>query len=112
MIVSKEDTALAQGSGDMEVLATPRMVAVMENAAMRVAAAECAEGETTVGTLINVAHTRATPLCDEVRAEATLVSKEGRKLSFEVVAYDTKGEIGRGTHERFIVSREKFLSRL
>lgn len=84
----------------------------MENAAMKEAASLCAQGQTTVGTLINVAHTRATPLGAKVTATATLSTQDGRKLSFEVVAYDPKGEIGRGTHERFIVEKEKFIAKL
>lgn len=112
MTVDKQHTALSMGSGDMEVFATPAMVALMENAAMKEAAKYCEQGQTTVGVMINVAHTRATPLGGEVSATATVTSQEGRKLSFEIVATDQKGEIGRGTHDRFVVDREKFLSKL
>ncbi len=112
MKVEKQHTALAMGSGDMEVFATPAMVALMENVAMNESKQYCTESQTTVGVLINVAHTRATKLGDEVSAVATLTAQEGRKLSFEVVASDSKGEIGRGVHERFIVEREKFLAKL
>lgn len=100
------------GSGDMEVLATPAMVALMEYVAMNEAARYCEQGQTTVGVTINVAHTRATPLGGDVRATAHLLGQEGRKLSFEVVAMDERGEIGRGAHVRVIVDREKFLAKL
>ncbi|MFI3287817.1 MAG: thioesterase family protein [Rikenellaceae bacterium] len=112
MRVEKKHTALEMGSGDMEVFATPCMVALMENAAMNEAAKLCDEGMTTVGIMINVAHNRATPLGDEVSAVAELVAQEGRKLTFKVIASDSKGEIGCGTHQRFIVEREKFLGKL
>ncbi len=112
MKVEKMHTALAMGSGDMEVFATPAMVALMENAAMNEAAKLCDEGMTTVGVMINVAHNRATPLGDEVSAVAELTAQEGRKLTFKVTASDSKGEIGVGVHERFIVQREKFLGKL
>lgn len=112
MIVTKDKTALAMGSGDMDVFATPAMVAIMENAAMIEAAKVCHEGETTVGIAINVEHTRATALGANVNAIATLVEQEERKLSFDVVANDDKGEIGRGKHVRFVVKREKFLAKL
>lgn len=112
MIVAAKHTALAVGSGDLSVLATPIMVALMEGEAMRVAAAYCTLGQTTVGTQINIAHTRATPLGAEVKAEAELIEQEGRRLVFRVRATDEKGEIGSGTHERFIVDREKFMAKL
>ncbi len=112
MIVERRHTALEVGSGDLEVFATPMMVALMEGEAMRVAKAECQEGQTTVGTLVNVQHLRATPLGGEVSATATLIAKEGRKLTFRVEAQDSKGIIGEGTHERFIVDTEKFLAKL
>lgn len=112
MIVEKKDTALVVGSGDLEVLATPVMIAVIEGEAMKQAKALCKEGETTVGTLLNVAHTRATAVGQEVWAEAKLVGQEGRKLVFEVVAFDGRGEIGRGTHERFVVDAQRFMAKL
>ncbi len=112
MIVEKKHTAIEVGSGDLEVFATPMMVAMIEGEAMREAAKVCQEGETTVGTLVNVAHTRATAVGQEVWAEAKLVAHEGRKLVFEVVAFDSKGEIGRGTHERFIVNAQRFIAKL
>lgn len=112
MIVTAKNTAIAMGSGDMSVLATPSMIALMENAAMNLAATCCQAGQTTVGTMINIVHIRATPIGAQVKAEAELLGQEGRKLTFRVVANDDKGEIGSGEHQRFIVDREKFMSKL
>ena len=112
MIVEAKHTALAVGSGDLSVFATPAMVALMENEAMKAAAKLCTLGQTTVGTKIDVAHTRATPLGAEVKAEAELVEQDGRRVVFRVRAFDPKGEIGTGTHERFIVDRDKFMAKL
>ncbi len=112
MIVTQDKTAQAVGSGDLEVLATPVMVALMENAAMEVALNECTTEQTTVGTKLEIQHTRATPIGEEVTATAKLIEKEGRRLVFEVTASDSKGEIGNGIHERFIVEIEKFLAKL
>lgn len=112
MIVTKEHTALAMGSGDMEVLATPAMIALMENEAMRIAALNLDPSQTTVGVQIDATHTRATPIGAAISAVATLLDTQGRKLSFEIIASDDKGEIGRATHQRFIVDREKFLAKL
>lgn len=111
-IVTGDNSAATMGSGDLAVFATPSMVALMENAAMRVAAALCDDASTSVGTHISVDHTRASGLHANVTATATLVSQQGRELKFEVVASDERGEIGRGTHTRFIVDRERFMSKL
>lgn len=100
------------GSGDMEVFATPAMIALMENAAMLLAAQNLDATQTTVGIQINASHTRATPLGANVSAIATLIATDGRKLSYEIIASDDKGEIGRATHDRFIVDRQKFLAKL
>lgn len=112
MIVEAKHTAIGMGSGDLSVLATPAMVALMEGAAMAIGARMCDAGQTTVGVRVDIEHTRATPLGAEVHAEARLVSQDGRALTFEVTAFDERGQIGHGTHERFIVDREKFMSRL
>ncbi len=112
MIIEQRHTAKEVGSGDLAVFATPMMVALMEGEAMNVAGSECTDAETTVGTLVNVAHLRATAVGDEVYAKATLTQRDGRKLTFRVEAHDSKGLIGEGTHERYIVNREKFLAKL
>ena len=112
MIVTAHNTAIAMGSGDLSVFATPAMIALMEKAAMELAAQYCEPGQTTVGTRVNVDHKRATAVGREVEARAELISQEGRKLTFRVVATDERGEIGSGEHDRFIVDREKFMSKL
>ncbi|MCD8073223.1 MAG: thioesterase family protein [Alistipes sp.] len=111
-IVDHTSTAASAGSGDLDVFATPSMVALMENAAMKCAAWGLPEGSTTVGTEINVSHTRATAIGRMVTATAVLQSVEGRRLTFNVSASDQGGKIGEGTHVRYIVDREKFLSKL
>lgn len=111
-VVTDVLTAAAMGSGDMDVLATPAMTALMENAAMLAVASELPDDSTTVGGYIESSHLAPTPVLAEVHATATLTKMEGRKLEFAVEAYAGKTLIGRGTHIRFIVDRHRFLSKL
>lgn len=110
-LVEQEDTAKVVGSGDLLVYATPCMVALMEGAACESIAPFLAEGESSVGTLMHVAHTAATPVGMAVHAESLVTAVEGRKVSFEIVAYDERGEIGRATHERVVIKSERFLEK-
>lgn len=110
-LVEQEDTAKAVGSGDLLVYATPCMVALMEGAACEAIAPFLADGESSVGTMINVSHTSATPVGLEVRTEATVTAVDGRKISFEITAFDECGEIGRAVHERVIIKTERFLEK-
>ena len=112
VVVSEDNTALKLGSGDMEVFATPAMIALMENAAMNAVASYLDAGTTTVGTMMKSSHIKASALGANITAEAELVAVEGRRLSFTVKAWDDKGVIGEGEHERFVVDRERFLSKL
>ena len=112
VVVSDVNLAKHWGSGALDVFATPAMVALMENAAMKAVAPALPEGSDTVGTVVNVNHVKATGMGETVCATAVLKEIDGRKLVFDVMASDSKGEIGIGTHTRFIVDREKFLSRL
>ena len=112
VVVSPSNTAAALGSGDMDVFATPAMVALMENAAMLAVAAHLPEGSATVGTQMNTSHIKASPLGATITASAELTEVEGRKLTFAVKAWDEKGTIGEGVHTRFVVDRERFLSKL
>lgn len=112
VLVDESYTARTLGSGDMDVFATPAMVALMENAAMNAVSALVGEGNSTVGTAISVSHIKATGLGDTVTATATLTEIDGRKLTFDVVAHDSQAEIGKGTHTRFIVEKEKFLAKI
>lgn len=110
--VENSNTALALGSGDMEVFATPAMVALMENAAMNAVAAHLEAGQTTVGSQITTTHIKPSALGATITATATLTAVEGRKLTFAVEAYDGETLIGSGTHVRYIVDRERFLAKL
>ena len=110
VVVSKENVAATMGSGDLNVFATPSMVALMENAAMSAVADELPEGSTTVGAMMNTTHIKPSAVGDT--ATAVLKEVEGRKLTFEVRAQDSKGVIGEGTHVRYIVDKEKFMSKL
>ncbi len=110
--VANEHLAITMGSGDMEVFATPAMVALMENVAMQCVAGELPEGSSTVGGLIEVSHVKPSAPGAVIEATATLVQIEGRKLTFKVVAKEKDAIIGEGNHVRFIVDRAKFLSKL
>jgi predicted thioesterase len=107
-VVKESDTAKVFGSGELEVLATPRMIALMEECAYKCISSDLEAGATTVGTLMNVKHLSATPVGMEVTIEAEIMENEGRRVCFSVKAYDECGLIGEGIHERFIVYSEKF----
>ena len=111
-IVRVCDTAQSAGSGNLPVFATPIMVALMENAAMKAAEQLLQEGESTVGSELNIKHLRPTAIGEEVSATAVLTAQEGRKLTFSVVATDKNGTIGEGTHVRYIINAKKFMSKL
>ena len=109
--VEREDTAKEVGSGDLLVYATPCMIALMEGAACE-AIAEClTDTQTTVGTGLSIAHSSATPVGMEVRAEAEVTEVNGKVITFAVRAYDEAGEIGKGTHTRVVVNTQKFLDK-
>lgn len=109
--VTDSNTAAQVGSGLLPVFATPAMTALMEKAAASLLEEHLPVGETTVGISLNIAHTSATPVGLTVRAVAEITAVEGKKISFKVTAFDDAGEIGSGTHERFMVNAEKFMSK-
>lgn len=111
-IVRETNTALAMGSGSLHVFATPSMIALMEQAACNAVTACLDEESTSVGTLVNITHDAATGMGKKVTAAATLTAVKGRKLVFEITAADEDKQIGKGTHERFIVNKEKFMAKL
>ena len=111
-LVVHENTAAAVGSGALEVFSTPSMIALMEKAALETGMPYLAEGESTVGTEINVTHDAAIPLGFPVTAEAELVEVDRRRLSFRVLARSGDEVIGKGTHTRFIVSQERFMQKV
>ena len=112
LVVTEVHTAIAAGSGDMPVLATPMMLALMENAAMLAVAPALGEDETTVGGHIASSHLAPSPIGAEVEATAVLERVEGRKLYFSVTAREGDRLVGEGTHLRFVVSRTRLLSKL
>lgn len=111
IIVEKSHTAVAFGSGDLEVFATPSMIALMEQTAMKSVSAHLDEGNTTVGTEVNIKHLKASPIGCNVTCSSQLIKVNGKELVFEVKAYDDKGEIGSGTHTRYIVDKQRFMSK-
>ena len=110
--VTNADTALEIGSGDMPVLATPAMTALMENAAMLAVSDSLPEGCTTVGGHISTSHLKPSRVGAQVSATATLDKIDGRKLYFTVKAHDGDTLIGEGSHLRFIVERDRFMAKL
>lgn len=111
MTVEKKDTAAAVASGLAEVFATPMMIALMEKASYTLAEQGMEEGCSTVGTAISVNHIAATPVGMKVKAVATLKEIDGRKLTFDVEAFDETEKIGDAVHTRFIIKSEKFLAK-
>lgn len=112
LVVTEDKTAKAVGSGELPVLATPMMMALMENAAMEAVASSLPDGSTTVGGHIESSHIKPSAVGATVSAKATLTLVEGRKLTFTVEAYEGEQLIGKGTHLRFIVDVNRFLSGL
>lgn len=111
IMVDKTNVAGAVGSGSVDVFATPQMINLMEKCCSFSVAPYMEQGCTTVGTIVNVSHLSATPIGMKVWCESTLTQIDGKKLVFDVKAYDEKGIIGEGTHERFIINIEKFMAR-
>ena len=110
--VTDKNTAKAVGSGNLDVFATPMMIALMEQAACECLADSLEPGQSSVGTQINIAHTAASPLNVKINATATIENIDGRKISFAVTAHDEANEIGSGTHERFLIDTERFMKKL
>lgn len=110
-VVNEQNTAIAAGSGTLPVFATPWMCALMEKAAWTAVAPALEEGDSTVGTKLNVSHLSATPIGLKVWAESEVTLVDGKRIELKVSAYDEKGLIGEGTHERFLVTNERFLGK-
>ena len=109
--VTHENTAASWGSGELEVFATPAMIAYMENTCANSVKEFLEEGESTVGTLVNVKHLKATAVGKLVRIETKLCEIDRRRLVFEVKAYEGEALIGEGLHERFIINVERFMAK-
>ena len=110
-LCEREDTAKEVGSGDLLVYATPCMAALMEGAACAAIEEALPQGQTSVGTALNLEHISATPVGLEVRAQAEVTAVEGKKLCFAITAFDEAGEIGHATHTRVLVNSDKFLEK-
>ena len=105
-------TARHLGSGNVEVLATPEMIRLMEQAAVAAVDHLLPEGYRTVGVALNVRHLAATPVGMEVVARAEVTGVDGRRITLRVEAFDPIEKVGEGTHERFIIDLAKFQARV
>jgi fluoroacetyl-CoA thioesterase len=112
LVLGVEHLASSANPALPRVMATPIMILTMEQAAMNALTGYMEPGETSVGTVVNVEHLAATPIGHTVRAEAEVVKVEGRRIEFQVTAFDEQEQIGRGTHGRAVVNLQKFNQRL
>jgi len=108
LIVGHHHTATHRGSGSVDVLATPEMVCLMEQAAVAAVDHLLPDGDRTVGTHLDVSHLAPTPVGMEVVAGAELIAVEGRKLTFRVEVRDERDLVGEGIHRRVIINRDRF----
>lgn len=109
--VTKDNTADKVGSGLLPVYATPSMIALMEKCASECVAPYIEEGKASVGTMLNIKHISASPIGINITCTATLTEIDGRRLVFALEAFDEKGLIGEGTHERFVIDTERFMTK-
>ena len=112
IVVQPPDTADALGNRGVHVLATPRLVGLIEDAGIRAVAAHLPPGSATVGTRIDVKHLAATPVGMRVRARAVLREVDGRRYVYDVEAHDDTEKVAEGTHERFQINQARFLARV
>jgi len=110
--VGPQHSAKHVGSGDVEVLSTPSLILFMEEACLKYSQEGLEEGKTTVGTRLDVYHVKAAPVNTKVKVRGRLLSVDGRRLLFWVEAFWKDVRIGYGLHERFIVDKEKFISKV
>ncbi len=111
-VVTEDDTAAKFGSGNISVYATPMMIGLMENSALKAVDDKLGEGYATVGIHVDVKHLAATPVGMKVTAKSRLVKIDGKKLYFKVEAYDQEKKIGEGTHTRYIINIDNFMKKL
>lgn len=112
LLVTPEVTIDFLGTEEARVLGTPWMIAYMEMTARNAIKPLLDDNEDSVGTVVNVNHLAATPVGLSVRFQACVTSVEGRRVRFDVEAWDEKEKVGEGTHERFVISVPKFVARL
>lgn len=111
-VVAEHNNAKTMKSGDLEVFATPAMCALMEEAAKNAVAPALDEGEGTVGISLSITHDVPSAHNKTIEAKAVVTAVDGRKITFDVAAYDGDVCIGKGTHERFIINHEKFMAKV
>lgn len=112
LTVEEKHLACNIGSGNLRVLGTPMMMALMENAAMKAVESDLDDSQSTVGGFISASHIKPTGIGHTITATAKLAEVDGRKLTFKVSASDEDGIIGEGEHIRFIINKEKFISKV
>ena len=110
-VVVQENTAISAGSGTLPVFATPFMCALMEKAAWMAIAPGLNEDASSVGTKLSISHLSASPVGLKVWAKSEVTAVDGKRIEFQVTAGDEKGLIGEGTHERFIITNDRFLAK-
>lgn len=110
--VTENETAIKIGSGDLEVYGTPAMIALMENAAKDLILKDLPKEYTTVGIEINVQHIKASPIGANIKCKATLIKADRKKLFFELEAMDDHGNIGKGSHVRYVVNSLDFMENI
>ena len=108
--VSEDMTAQALGSGEVPVLGTPALVALVERAAVEALSGRLGDGETSVGATIELHHLAPTPVGEPVMATVRLASIDDRTLDFEIEVLDRAGTVARGRHRRVVVDRDSFVA--
>ena len=110
--VTESNIAKTMKSGSLEVFATPAMCALMEEAAQAAVQPHLEKGEGTVGISLSISHDAPSPMGSTITAKATVTAVKGRKITFNIEASDGVGIIGKGTHERFVINNEKFMTKV
>lgn len=111
-LVTEDRTAKAMGSGGLDVLATPELVAMVENACYQHLESEIAKEKTTVGGFISLEHVAPSPVGATITIKANLYERDVNKVVFSFSAYEGEKKVGKGNHERFIVDKDQFLAKM
>lgn len=109
-IVKPEQTAEKMGSGGLAVLATPALVAMVENLCFESLEGELPAGKTTVGGRIDLQHLAPSHVGAEIKISATIREQTAKKISFDFEAFDGQRQIGQGTHTRFVIDKARFMA--